>query len=154
MIHHLYFTYLTQCFSKQLVHFSIFYDLFSVFSFLLFRFFLFWYPLTVIHASLRQPNICDLWKLVTHHKPTIQVDSIHSIHVSSVLSTINSLSRDVEGCSAYDQCEKLLSAKTGSMRQVTSRCDSLIGTITRVAHGYCMGQQGQFGKCDMTSHNA
>jgi hypothetical protein len=72
---------------------------------------------TVIHASLRQPNIHDLRKFVTHHKMTIQVDSIYGIHVSYVLSTIKSLSSDVEGCKNGDQCKKSLSDDTKSMRQ-------------------------------------
>jgi hypothetical protein len=48
---------------------------------------------------------------------TMQVDSIYGIHVSYVLSTIKSLSSDVEGCKNGDQCKKSLSDDTKSMRQ-------------------------------------
>ena len=40
------------------------------------------------------------------------------------------LSSDVEWCNEGNQPKTLLSAETGSLAQVTSRCDSSIGMIT------------------------
>jgi len=50
MIHLLYFTYLTQCFVKQLVHSLFFYNLFSVSPSWCFAFFPFWYGLCHYHS--------------------------------------------------------------------------------------------------------
>jgi len=50
MIHLLYFTYLTQCFVKQLVHSLFFYNLFSVSPSWCFVFFPFWYCLCHYHS--------------------------------------------------------------------------------------------------------